>query len=314
MANDKETSVFRMISIGIVAENKALDSSLIQVLPLEKLNLMSGELTSQLGTEKIHGLDESGRLYSATIELGNSLEAEWWGETNRITPPDVRRGEQVLIYQSGDADKYYWTSTGRDDDLRRLETTVYRWSGFPDIPDEAITLNNSYIVEMSTHKKLITVKTSQRNGEFTRYTLQMNPGDGQVTLEDTHGNIIQLDTRRTNILLKNADGTLVELNKTNIYLTSSNSIVAKTKTYRIDCKTYTCNCDTYTVNGDKIALNAINGVLMSGGGGGVNINSEGSVRISSGSDIVRIKASGPITIKSDDSVTLVGPSESMGVS
>ena len=60
------------------------------------------------------------------IQTTNAIRAEWLGDsTNRITPPDVRRGEKVQIFQYSNVDKYYWqTITQPGVNVRKKETIV----------------------------------------------------------------------------------------------------------------------------------------------------------------------------------------------
>lgn len=220
-------SGLKTYSIGIVAENKALDSKHIEVIPIEALNLMDSELGSGTEAIKSSGIDGDGVPYQIEVQMGATLKAEWLGETNRMTAPDVRRGEQVRLYRQGDADKFYWESLGRNDELRRLETVLYRYSGLPDNNDESIDEDNSYYWEISTHGKTITLKTSKRNGEFCRYTLQFDTDAGQVILVDDVGNEIQLDSKNTLIHLKNADGSTVDLDKRDVNITAPDNINLK---------------------------------------------------------------------------------------
>jgi hypothetical protein len=233
----KESELRRM-SVGIVAENKPLDSHLVDIIPIEALNLMDSELGTDTVNIKTSGIDVEEKPYKVEVDMGATLTAEWLGETNRTTSPDVRRGEQVWIWRQGDADKYYWTAMGRDDDLRRLETVIYRYSGLPENIDEEITEDNSYFLEVSTHQKTVTLKTSKRNDEFCIYTLQFNPGDGQVTLTDDLGNIIQIDSARTNIFIRNADNSFVELNRKHINIQSDTSINVASRDIRVRCKDF----------------------------------------------------------------------------
>lgn len=226
-------SLLRRISIGIVAENKPLDTPDVQVLPLEHLNLMDSELTTATTMLESAGIDKDEQSYTVKIEMGATVRAEWIGETNRLTPPDVRRGEQVWLYQQGDADKYYWESMGRDDDQRRLETVIYRFDGRPENSNEPISEDNSYLLEISTHKKEVTLRTSKRNDEFCRYTFQLNTGDGQATLQDDLGNIIQIDSQHTTIHVRNADKSLIEMNRKQIHVQSEESISFKTPVFNV---------------------------------------------------------------------------------
>jgi hypothetical protein len=274
-AHNFQRSIFRVISKGIVSENKKLNSPLIEAHPIELFNLMDGELSSDLRNDEYTGLNEDGTMYKESIKVGATVEAVWLGETNRVTPPDVRRGEQVKIWQSGDSDQYFWTSLGRDDDLRRLETVIYRFSGFPDIEDEEMDIDNSYTFEVSTHRGVISIRTSKRNGEFTRYLFQFNTKDGNVTLKDDLGNIFQMDSARTNILIENADKSIVELNKKQIFIKSLDQIQLLTRDLIARCETLSVH-----VGGDTELLVK----------GWTNIHTKGK-----------------FLIKSDTSLVLTGP-------
>lgn len=253
MKPDKH-SLLRRISVGIVAENKALDSHDVRVLLVEHLNLMDGELTTATTMLESSGIDKDEQSYTVKIEMGAVIRAEWIGETNRTTSPDVRRGEQVWIYQQGDADKYYWESMGRDDDQRRLETVVYRFDGRPENSNEPITEDNSYFLEFSSHKKAITLKTSKRNGEFCRYIFQLNTGDGQATLQDDMGNIIQMDSQHTTIHVRNADKSLIEMNRKKIHVQSEESISFKTPHMHIDSPDIRIDGGRYEYHGSKTRI------------------------------------------------------------
>jgi len=209
-------SQVRRKSLAVVAMNKKLSSNIIECSPVEQIRLMDGEL--DVGTEDVvsSGIDRDNNVYTASIKMGVTVEAEWWPETNRPTPPDVRRGETVWLWHTGDSNKFYWESTGAYDDLRRLETIVFRLSGLPDNADEKLDASNTYWIEWSTHKKMVTLHTSMRNGEKAGYTLQLNTGDGQATLEDNEGNIVQLDTAATHIWARNIKDSIFELLKGDI--------------------------------------------------------------------------------------------------
>ena len=124
---EPRVSKLRFYSIGVVASNKALSSNVIEVTPIEELPMLDGEIDSNTTNETAKGVDASGKNYQSSVTMGNSIQAEWLrlGSANRMTSPDVRRGESVIIYQFGDADKYYWNTLKNDSQLRKLETVVY---------------------------------------------------------------------------------------------------------------------------------------------------------------------------------------------
>jgi hypothetical protein len=214
------------MSIGIVAENKELSSNVIKVVPIELTPLVDGEILDSASTAESKGLNANGDEYTVKVKVDITIDAEWFSlDTNRRTSPDVRRGEQVLVWQYGDTDKYYWTSMGRDDILRRLETVVWAWSDESD-PDSNIELDdsNTYNIEVSTHRQHMTLNTCKNNGEAFKYTIQVNAKDSNVLIKDDGGNFIIMDSANTKIQLHNADQTDIALDRKDINMYAPNDM------------------------------------------------------------------------------------------
>lgn len=208
-----DRSLFRVVSIGIVAENKRRGTDEVEIHPVELLPGLKDELSVGRKILQSVGLDKDDNPYKVEIELSACIRATWLGDEHRITSPDVRRGETVFLYQAADADEYYWETRGRNLDLRRLETIVWAFSGNPDNADHEITNESHYMFEINTHEKHVTFRTSQMNGEYTIYTAQFNTAEGKFVVEDSHGNYGFIDTAETHIKFRNADDTIVELDK-----------------------------------------------------------------------------------------------------
>ncbi|WP_257292777.1 hypothetical protein, partial [Endozoicomonas sp. ONNA1] len=271
-------SQLKFFSIGIVATNKALSSKHIDVAPIEILPYFDGELNPNPTNVQSSGIDADSVQYVSKVKMDTVIKAQWFSkETNRRTAPDVRRGEQVLIYRYANDDKFYWVSLGRDDHLRRLETVVWAWSGYPD-PNTDIELgpDNSYMLELSTHNKALTLTTSKANGEPFGYTLQLNTGDGNFTITDDVGNIIQLDSKNTKITLENAQGSYAYLDRKDIYIKApnnldinvGNAITVKSKTFTYNGQTVTWNASSFTINAPVTingTLGVSDGMTASGG-------------------------------------------------
>lgn len=211
-------SQFQVYSIGIVAQNKKLDEDIIYVLPIEITPFVNGELDASVSKENISGLDKDGNTYTVSVNESSSVKAKWLplGETNRRTAPDVRRGERVLLYRHSDSDLLYWGSMGMDAHLRKLETVIWSWSGTRDENADSTDPENCYSLEVSTHNKLLTLRTSKADGEPYGYTLQLNTQYGNFVVTDDVGNYMQIDSPETKISLKNKDGTEVHLDKKDI--------------------------------------------------------------------------------------------------
>lgn len=219
------TSVFTHYSLGVAAENKSLNSRHLAVSPTERSSALDGEITFNPQDKVFSGFDKAGDAYELKVTEDVSIEAEWlpFG-SNRVTPPDVRRGEPVMIYRMADTDRYYWRCLGLRDDLRRLETVIYAFNANPDEGNNGIDLNNCYFFEISTHTKQVTVGTSQANGEPFGYGIQLDTGEGKFTLEDTIGNIFHLDSARVLWEIINSDQTHVRLDRKNVYVKADENI------------------------------------------------------------------------------------------
>lgn len=247
-------------SLGIVAVNKTRDTTEIEVYPIEIVPDLADDLvtdTEEVIRQGVGYFEE--KIYTTTIKRGSTIPATWLGETNRATSPDVRRGEQVRLFQLGDSDEWFWTSLGRDDDLRRLETVVFTVNANPENTDAKPSPDNTYSMEWSAHDKHITLRTSMANGEHCSYVAQFNLADGRYVVEDSEENHIMMDTKNTHIQLWNKDESYLSLNKKAIVMQSKDTIHLETtdytmvaKTVQVDCDTYVMNCPDMKMNGDSV--------------------------------------------------------------
>lgn len=229
-----EPSKFQFFSFGTVAANKPRTDEngkpelKVEVFPQEKFTMSAGELTDNVDTIEVKGKDGDGQDYEGKIETKPSITCLWLpiGEPNRVTPPDVRRNELVIIYRYGDTNFYFW-STAFNNVIRKLETVAWWWSGTPvdgEGADTERTADNGYLLEVSTHDKHIILSTSKKNGEKCRYFLQFDMANGHFNLSDDLGNEIDLDS---------VAGVLTA--------TTENEIIHNTKKYTVNCLTYTVN-------------------------------------------------------------------------
>lgn len=235
-----EASLFKFFSFGKVAANKPLydkegqPNHMVEVFPIESFTMSAGELTDNVDEIDIKGKDASGQDYQSKIKTKASITCKWipLHEPNRITPPDVRRNEQVMIYRYGDTEFYFWT-TAFNDVIRKLETAVWWFSGTPEDGKNAETVktaDNGYFIEISTHEKHVVFSTSKKNGEVVRYYLQFDTGNGNFVLKDDLGQ---------EVVFYSVEG--------KIEVTSEQEIVTNTKKH-------TNNCEEYIVNASKSVL------------------------------------------------------------
>lgn len=238
-------SQFHIESIGRSAINRLPSSPLLEVYPIETMTYVDGEITDVYNEDTVTGIDAFGRQYSVKVKMAITIEATYLPmDSNRLTPPDIRRGERVLIWRFGDADQYYWTTTGLDDYLRRLETIVYVLSNTRDESVTQLTPENSWFIRWCSRTKQIQLKTNRSDGESVSYEFLFDIAKGIVTLKDDLGNSFMLDSHERHFKLLNADASVFELNKQVANLTTGTSINLKTKDYTLNCTTVTVNTKT----------------------------------------------------------------------
>lgn len=253
---DLTVSKLRFYSTGIVAENKELSSSFIYATPLEELSSLDGEVTAKVDTFTATGKDALEGSFTASVNASVTLKADWLpiAGSNRLTAPDVRRGESVMIYQFGDSDAFFWTTLKQDSRLRRLETVIFAFSATKNEVDK-LDSTNSYFLEISTHTKTCTFHTSSANGEPFEYTVQINTAEGSVNIVDDIGNEFILDSAASRVFMKNSSGSVVDINKKSIILTSDSSVKINTKEFLVSAGSIaTIQTPTFSAQADKTSV------------------------------------------------------------
>lgn len=218
-------SIFKLYSIGLVAENKPRDDRFVNVVLVEDSAGLDGEITFNPQEQRLKGQDKDGNQYEVVTTMDVTLNCEWLPSgTNRLTPPDVVRGELVEVYRLGDTDQYYWRTMGLRDNLRSLETVIIAFSATPSLEGKPLSLDRCYFLEVSTHDKLVTFSTAKANGEPFVYTAQFNTAEGQFILNDDIGNQFELISKERILKMFNVDGSFIDINKKKITISADEQI------------------------------------------------------------------------------------------
>jgi hypothetical protein len=284
-------SQLKPYSIATVAANKPLDSVFIEATPQEDMPMLSGQLTDNVATYEAKGVDSQGQSYQDAMASTATVKAEWlpMGSSNRMTPPDVRRGEQVVLYRFADQDKYYWTTFKDDMKLRKLETVIYAWSGTTDESQDT-TAATSYFFEISTHRKLVTFHTAKANGEPCTFDLQFNTGEGTFQLQDDIGNFFYFDAINRVIQMQNVDGSLFVLNQKNVKIVAPEMWEVQAKNGKITIgEQMDIQCPTTNHNGNFNELGAFGlagDMVTAPGSGGVGTPGQGKIRIAGDTELL----------------------------
>jgi hypothetical protein len=236
-------SQFHPYSYGVVAANKPLNTWKVEVTPVEDLPMLDGQITDNLTQFQASGTDASGSAYQSQTAQSNTVTATWLpiGNANRQTAPDVRRGEQVMLYRFGDdTSKYFWVTMRNDLSVRKLETVIWGFSG-TQTEGDAVSDDTTYVIGVSTHQKKLWIHTPQANGEPYGYDITLDTDAGTFTIVDTANNTVYINSDDHQIHLENADGSFIDLTKNAITGYAADSIDFKTKAYSVESETYSVN-------------------------------------------------------------------------
>lgn len=216
------------IFTGIAVEDKQLQSRELKIHLRELTPFVSGKLKDTTRDEKYTVKSEDGTDVSGKVNTSNCVTADYFGmDTNSTFPPDIVKGEQVLVLRYADEDKYYWLSTGRDDNLRKTE--IVRWSASNDTSDnKKLTEANTYFAEIDTKlAKRIRLHTSKSNGEDFGYDLIIDAANNFFTIHDDTGNRIDLQSKEKRIKLTTTAGTTVNLDDRDITMLAPGDITIR---------------------------------------------------------------------------------------
>lgn len=286
-----EVSQLRVYSLAIVGANKKLDSKDIECVPLEDSPMTNGELTDSVSEVSSKASDVEGGAYETATPTSATVQATWLPihNSNRMTAPDVRRGETVVLYRFADQDKFWWNTLKNDMDMRKLETVVFAISATKEESAKS-DAKNTYFFEWSSHKKLLHLHTSKADGEPYAYDIQINTKDGFITIQDDDGQRISMDSTNRQLVMTNRDGSLLDINKTKMRLHADDEILITTKSYILQAdtidssasssavhKTPTNTIEAQTTHKGNIALR---GGFTAGGlsGGGTTMTVQGNIR------------------------------------
>lgn len=186
-------SGFHIYAYGVVAEDKPEGTNIIKVLLKDITYGVEGDVNEvkeiDINTKNSEGIHRADK-----VSLGKTIPARWMAGNNRMSAPDVRKGETVKIYRYATNDDYYWEDMLEESELRGLETVSFAIKNTE--AKEKINDKNSYYFTMSTRNKRITLHTSNNNGEAVSYDLDIDTKEGILTITDSRKNFIKLESKK----------------------------------------------------------------------------------------------------------------------
>jgi hypothetical protein len=190
-------TTLKSMGCGVAIEDKNDGSKNLLVHLHETFPTMEGELSPLHTNAEYKGTDIHGNEYSHTLQSNTSIKCVWLETPNRLTSPNIRKGQQVEVFQSGDGDKFYWSEIGRQKDMKRAERILLgvNASKTPTTEEDAVTPHNHYSLDIDAKSGHITALTSKQNGEHCKYVIQLNTKDGYLVIQDDLGNHISMNSK-----------------------------------------------------------------------------------------------------------------------
>jgi cytoskeletal protein CcmA (bactofilin family) len=258
----EQLSELKLYSLGIVTENKPEGTDYILVTPIEKISIQeAGYINDKERTYSSTLTDIDGKKDNQEIKGVNKVRAKWipFGHSNRITAPDVRANETVVLFKFGDVDEYYWTTIFREPTIRRLENVVYAFSNLKS-GLTAFDKSTSYWLQVDTIHKKVHFHTADNDGEVTCYDIDIDTKNGILIITDNKGEVIQIDTQNNTININTEKE--INITSTIVNITASEEINLTAPIINFNGDVYfngnfTINGDL-TVNGDTFLNNNLN--------------------------------------------------------
>lgn len=221
--------------IGRALEDLKTNSVSLKVLVPE---LAPGALTGTFapGTTSVNTSLKTldGTTVQRKVTTANHIVADWYGQRHYPYAPQIRAGEQVLIRQFSNSDKYFWEAMGRDRDLHqtdrhRIEVGAVSATQTSSL-DNTKTDDNTYFFELDSVNKKLQLKTSKVNGEPFCWTFQFDTQAGTCVLSDDSGKIpnrFLIDAHKKQIQINNTSGTTITLRDKDIVVYAPQDILFK---------------------------------------------------------------------------------------
>lgn len=254
-----QTSVLHIHSVGTVTSVPAIGSKDIHVRLKERKFGNQDELLDNPTNEKV-AFNTTAGADEVVVTHSDSVTATWFNRnSNRVTAPNVRRGDEVVVWRIAETEKYLWElRTGPN---MRLETVIYAFSADPSKPI-ADDYSNAYTFEVSSHNKSITFSTSKANGEPFAFIHQYDLETGVVVTQDDIGNMTYHRSREHIIGMSNTDGTVFEINRRDIIGNCSGAVDIDAKSIDLSAKSIRLKASNVSIDAD-VAIDG--GVSMNGG-------------------------------------------------
>lgn len=209
-------NLINWLGVGIVASTKQTNTDEILVDIRVQSPMADGRSVAQTESRQETSLNANGEMETSTTLVSNVVPAKWnsMGETNRLTPPDVREGSKVSCYQVSGQNQIYWTTHGFGAESHRLETIVWGYQAAPTLDQNTpFDINNFYTVTVDTRSGFFAMRTAQANKEKQAMEVRVDGGQGRVDIRGSNNSTFSFDDDGSKFLYTNKYGSLIGVDK-----------------------------------------------------------------------------------------------------
>lgn len=204
------------LGVGTVASTKNTDTGEIMVHLPSLSPMADGRIVASAQQQQQSGYNARGELETSTVLTTNVIPAVWnsFGEANRKTPPDVREGSKVAVYQVGGQNQYYWTTSGFNSETFRMETVVWGYQSNPSLDENTpFNIDNFYTVQVDTRNGVMSARSTKNNGEKAGFDVRIDGGNGRVDVGGTEGTVFSIDDAQQTFTYANKPGLVLRADK-----------------------------------------------------------------------------------------------------
>lgn len=251
-------NLINYLGIGTVTATKQTDTDEAMIYLPSMSPSADGRAVATVKTVEKKSVNAYGEETTSTSLSSNSFPAKWsaMGDSNRITPPDVREGSKVAIYQVDGQNTYYWTTFGVNAATMRLETVIYGFQANPATGDDTpFNIENFYTLTVSTHEGFFALRTTQANGEKAAFEVKVDGMNGKIMVGGSHKNYMVMDDVERSYTYTNADKSVFNVNRKKITMMAQDSITVNgLEQFNILTKIFNLQCERIAVKADSAEI------------------------------------------------------------
>ena len=219
----QRVQIFRGVIVEDTAKKNQRD---FHIYCPELLPNKTGDITREPAIEEIELHNElNNQTIKARVKFTPVIEATYLGFETSKSVPTMWRGQQVLVLNFFNNDKFYWIPIEETDSVRQFEHIRFSCANRA-ITTKKLDDDNTYFLEIDTkYRKHVWIHLAPSDGESYGYDFKIDANAHSIELTDQDSktgklsNTIKIDSSIPRIFLQNSSKTSIELNDQDLNIT-----------------------------------------------------------------------------------------------